>query len=332
MKKLKVILPVAGIGKRLRPHTLNKPKVLLKVAGKPIIGHILEGISDIAVEEIIFIVGYRGEQIESYVKENFSLKSRFINQEKQMGLGHAIYLTREYVESSDDLLILLGDTIFDTDMRRIIKSEESLIGVREVKNPSRFGVVKLDNNRITGFVEKPDRFVSNLAIVGIYFFKEPLMLFEALEEIIEEDIKTKGEYQLTDALQKIVDRKLRIGVYPVEGWFDCGKPETLLSTNRYLLEKYSERIEREDSKIFNPVYIGKDTLLEGSVVGPYAAIGDGCEIIDSKIENSIIDSNSTVKKCLLKNSIVGKNTFIKGKFDCLNVGDFSTVSTSEIRK
>jgi glucose-1-phosphate thymidylyltransferase len=332
MKKLKLVLPVAGVGRRLRPHTLNTPKVLLKVAGKPILGHILDGITNTGVDEIIFIVGYRGEQIESYVKDNFSLKTRFIKQEEQLGLGHAIYLTGEYVEPSDDLLVLLGDTIFDTDMEKIIKSEKSLIGVKEVENPSRFGVVKLKDGRITGFVEKPDSFVSNLAIVGIYFFKEPPVLFKALQEIIEEGMKTKGEYQLTDALQKVVATNRDIGVYPVEGWFDCGEPETLLSTNRYLLEKHQGKTESEESKVLNPVYIGKNSVLERSIVGPYSSIGDGCKIVDSIVENSIIDNNSAIERCLLKDSIIGKNSFIKCKFHSLNVGDFTTIVDDEISK
>ncbi|MBA7599494.1 Bifunctional protein GlmU [subsurface metagenome] len=325
MKGLKVILPVAGSGTRLRPHTHTRPKVLLGVAGKPILGHIMEEIIKLPVSEVIFIVGHLGKQIESYITSNFRVKTRFIFQKEQKGLGHAIYLTKEFIESDDDLIIILGDTIFEVNLNDIIKSKMSIIGVKEVENPSRFGVVQLKDGKVKGFVEKPEKFISNLAIVGIYFIKQPKELLNGLEEIIKNGLQTRGEFQLTDGLQSLVEKGHEIGIFPVEGWFDCGKPETLLATNQHLLEKYHKEVTIKGSFIIPPVLIGKDVKIKRSIIGPYVSIEAGCRIDDSIIKNSIIYSNSSVSMSILFDSIIGEFVTVKGSLQSLNAGDFPQI-------
>ncbi len=325
MKGLKVILPVAGSGTRLRPLTLTIPKVLLRVAGKPILAHIIEKIIDLPLNEVIFIVGHLGEQIEEYVKDNFRFRTRFIYQKEQLGLGHAIYLTKDFVEPDDDLLILLGDTIFETSLSEVVKSEKSLIAVKEMENPSRFGVVQLDGAKVVGFVEKPEKFVSNLAIVGIYFIKGSDIFLQGLEENIKNDIKTKGEFQLTDGLQSLVGKGAEIGIFPVEGWCDCGKPETLLATNQYLLEKYHIKKKIGGSLIIPPVLIEKDTIIKSSIVGPYVSVAEGCKIIDSIVKNSILNTNASIRTSILVDSIIGESAIVKDGLKSQKGGNFCQI-------
>jgi glucose-1-phosphate thymidylyltransferase len=313
MGTVKAILPVAGIGTRLRPHTISKPKVLLEVAGKPILGYIMEEISHLPIEEVIFIIGNMGDQIKKYISENFNIKTRFVLQKEQQGLGHAIYLAYDQIKPEDDILIVLGDTIFDTDLKEVIQSTRSRIGVKEVENPKRFGVVTLENDRITGFVEKPDTPVSNLAIVGIYFIKNSKELFSALEEIIKNKKRTKGEFQLTDALQRLVETGHDFGVFPVQGWFDCGKQETLLSTNQYLLNKYSREISIEGSIIIPPVHIGLETTVSSSIIGPYVSVGDHCTIKRSILRNSIIYSNTAISSSILTDTLTAESSTLQGE-------------------
>ena len=323
MKDLKVVLPVAGSGTRLRPHTFTKPKVLLEVAGKPILGYIMEEIINLPISEVIFIVGHFSDQIESYIKSNFNVKSSFIVQKEQQGLGHAIYLTKDYFKPDDEMLIILGDTIFEVNLNEIIKSRISLVGVKEIENPSRFGVVKLEKEKVTGFVEKPKEFVSNLAIVGIYYIKQPHELLNGLEEIIQKGIQRKGEFQLTDGLQSLVEKGYKIDIFPVKGWFDCGKPEALLTTNQHLLEKYYKELKKEDSLIIPPVFIGEDAVVKRSIIGPHVSVGAFCRIEDSVVKNSILYTKSSVLMSILSDSIIGESAIIKGVFQSLNVGDFS---------
>ncbi len=233
MKTIKAILPVAGTGTRLRPHTLTRPKVLLPIAGKPMLQHIVDELIPYDIDEYIYIIGHHGKQISEFVTRTYPVTSRFVEQKERLGLGHAISLAKDHIKPGDDLLIILGDTIFELDLSKVIQSNRSLIGIKEVKNPERFGIVQLENETVKRFIEKPTRFVGNLAIVGIYYINNAALLMDALGHIIERGVKTKGEYQLTDALQYMVKEGHDFGVIPIEGWFDCGKPETLLATNRH---------------------------------------------------------------------------------------------------
>jgi glucose-1-phosphate thymidylyltransferase len=231
---MRAIIPVAGVGSRLRPHTYTLPKVLLNVAGKPIIGHILDKVIDEGFDEATIVVGYLGDKIREYILSNYTMKVDFIEQEERKGLAHSIYLSREKL-STEPVLIILGDTIFDVELKAVVNGKFTSVGVKHVDDPRRFGVAETKDGFVTHLVEKPEHPTSNLAIVGLYWIRNPQLLNECVSELITKDIKTKGEYQLTDALELMVKRGERIGTFTVDGWYDCGKPDTLLATNRHLL-------------------------------------------------------------------------------------------------
>ena len=234
---MKAIIPVAGIGTRLRPHTHTAPKALIQVAGKPILGHILDELKPIGISEVVLVTGYMGDRVKDYVEEAHNdLDATYVDQEERKGLGHAIYLTADSIDD-EPVLIVLGDTIVTADFSSFVGGERTLIGVKEVDDPSRFGIVEVEDGEVKSLVEKPDVPSSNLAIVGLYYVVNTPLLFECLRRVIDEDIKTKGEYQLTDALILMLERGEKMGTFAVEGWHDCGLPETLLATNRYLLER-----------------------------------------------------------------------------------------------
>jgi glucose-1-phosphate thymidylyltransferase len=328
---MKAIIPVAGEGTRLRPHTHTTPKVLVHVAGKPILGHILEKLTAVGVDEVVLVVGYRGQQVTDYVTEEYNLKVHVVRQEKLLGLGHAIYLAREYL-SGGPALIVLGDTIFECSFEGVLDSGNCSIGVKEVEDPRRFGVVVLENGWITDLVEKPDPPPSNLAIVGLYYIQDTLILRHALEKLIlEQDRRTKGEYQLTDALQIMLGQGLKMTTFPVDGWYDCGKPETLLETNRALLKKKQRPVKAEGSIIREPVHIADGVTLVDSIIGPYVSIAEGSHIEQSIIEDSIINRNSVVRRAALKGSLLGDSSLVEGTFQSLNIGDSAQIWFGEPR-
>ncbi|MCA9424863.1 MAG: NTP transferase domain-containing protein [Candidatus Omnitrophica bacterium] len=322
---MKAIIPVAGEGTRLRPHTYTLPKVMVQVAGKPILGHIIEQLMEDGIDELVLIVGYRGDQIREYVSEAFDLKIHVIPQEKRLGLGHAIYLAKDYMDESPSLIVL-GDTIFDCSFKGVFSGGKTSIGVREVEDPRRFGVVKLENELIKEFVEKPDVPPSNLAIVGLYFIQNSKKLADALETlIVEQDKTTKGEYQLTDALQIMLEEGEEMTTFPVTNWFDCGKPETVLATNRSLLQKKSKSVVAPGCIIREPVYIAENVKLVDSILGPNASIAEGSVIEESIVQDSIVNRNSTVKGALLRGSLLGENSLVEGTFQSLNLGDSAQI-------
>jgi glucose-1-phosphate thymidylyltransferase len=323
---MKAIIPVAGIGTRLRPHTHTIPKALVPVAGKPIVGHILEELAPLGVKEIVLVTGYMGDRVKDYVAESFpDLDVCCVDQEERLGLGHAIYLTKECVEDGP-VLIVLGDTVVTADYSAFVGGGRTLIGVKEVDDPQRFGVVEVREGRVKGLVEKPDVPPSNLAIVGLYYIANSPLLFECLTEIVEKDIRTKGEYQLTDALKLMLERGENMGVYPVDGWHDCGRPETLLDTNRVLLERSGGNGKGIDgSIILPPVSIDPTAVIESSVVGPYVSVAAGATIRDSVVRDSILSSGAVVEMSLLSRSLIGEGAVVRGHFQRLNVGDSSEI-------
>ncbi|NMB46994.1 MAG: NTP transferase domain-containing protein, partial [Firmicutes bacterium] len=223
---MKAILPVAGVGSRLRPQTHTVPKALVHVAGKPILGHILDSLQPTGIDEVVLVVGYLGEKIVDYVKSTYDLRVQVVEQEERLGLGHAIFLTRECIQADEPVLIVLGDTIVQADLRSVLQRRTTAIGVREVDHPSNFGVVQLEGNRITKLIEKPKEPPTNLAVVGVYYIENSDLLFRSLAGIIEEDIRMGGEFQLTDGLQRMIDHGEPMEVFNVEDWLDCGNPET----------------------------------------------------------------------------------------------------------
>lgn len=323
------IIPVAGIGTRLRPFTHTLPKVLVNVAGKPILGHILDSLVAQGVTSATIITGYKGDLVEDYVRTTYTLNVTFVEQEEMLGLGHAIWIARESLHD-EPVLIILGDTVFDVDLNVLKTSQFSSLGVKFVDDPRRFGVVLEEGGFVSRLVEKPETLVSNLAIVGLYFIRRPAELRSALETLISKDMQSKGEFQLTDALQLMVDAGEKFTTFSVDGWYDCGKPETLLQTNRFLLTKRSSMPTAPQGCVFvPPVHVDPSAIIEHSVVGPYASVSKGAVVRNSIVRDSIICDNATVADIALDQSIIGENAEVTGRFSSINIGDASIVRLSQ---
>jgi len=328
---MKVIIPLAGFGKRLRPHTYSKPKPLLNVAGKAVLGHVLDKLHGLDIEEIIFIVGYLGKQIEEYVTANYDFPARYVEQKELLGQAHAVWLAREHVR--DDMLILFVDTIFEADLTALRDlSSDGVIYCKEVDDPRRFGVVTLDDEGfITRFVEKPREPISNLAVIGLYYLRDGPALMKAIDEQIKRKLQKNGEYFLADALQILVDQGKRFNAWTVEVWEDCGTPAAVLHTNRYLLEHghgNAKLVETVNSVIIPPVHIAPTAHVENSVVGPYVTIGERAVVRHSIIRDSIIDAGAIIEDAMLDQSLVGKEALVRERFRRFNVGDSSAVDFS----
>ena len=321
---MKAIIPAAGIGSRLRPHTHTAPKALLHVAGKPILGHIIDELIAYDIRDIVFIIGFLGEKIIEYVTENYNIKASFIEQKELKGLGWAIYLANEHI-TDEPVLIVLGDTILDLNLEDVIKNDNDAIGTRIVEDPRRFGIAEIKDGFISRLVEKPDKPASNLALVGVYYIKSTGLFKKSLKELIENNITTRGEYQLTDALSLMIKHDCKITTFNVDGWYDCGKKETLLETNRYLLSQIKTIDKNPNAIIIPPVYISSSAKVVNSVIGPYVSIADNAVIESSVIKDSIISSSAEVKHCLLESSLVGNNSLYVGHYHKINLGDSSEI-------
>jgi glucose-1-phosphate thymidylyltransferase len=298
---------------------------MLNVGGKPIIGHIVDKLIQEGINKATFIIGYMGEKIVDYIKNEYPLvDARFVEQEELLGLGHAVYVALKD-DVDNEIFIILGDTIFDFDLKKGFEKNTTALGVKQVEDPSRFGVAVCENDTIVKLIEKPQTPVSKLALVGLYYIKNTSLLKECLTELIEKNIRTRGEYQLTDALQLMIDKGEIIKTFDVEGWYDCGKPETLLETNRFLLSKNGTHKKFDNVVVIEPVYIDDKAEVINSVIGPYTTISKGCKITDSIIRNSIISEGALIDKSMLENSIIGSNAIVKGNFKKLNTGDSSEI-------
>ncbi len=322
---MRAIIPVAGYGTRLRPHTYSLPKVLLNVAGKPILGHILDTLQARNINDATIVIGYMGDMIREFVETNYSMNVEFIQQDQPLGLGHSIWCARSTF-GSDPVFIILGDTIFDVDLEPVLQSKYSMLGVKEVEDPRRFGVVESINGRVRKLIEKPEHPTSHMAIVGLYHIMNSALLSECLDELVTKDIRTRNEYQLTDALQMMIDRGEEFRTFSVDGWFDCGKPETMLETNRHLLQKNSFAQSIDGSVIIPPVFIAPDAVVERSVIGPNTTVAAGASVKDAHIRNSIVSNGASVSGSLLEDSIIGNNAVVRGTFKRLNVGDSSEIN------
>ncbi len=334
---MKVILPVAGIGSRLRPHTLFLPKALLPVGGSNILGHILDSLDGLPITELLLVTGYKGELIEEYMARRKVEKAalcdvpvRFVPQPKPRGLGEAIHLCTPYLTGNEPVLIILGDTLFKADLAEICASESSLLCTREVENPERFGVVVQDESgKIVKLVEKPTEFVSNQAIVGIYWIRESQVLKESLQEILKRNIRTSGEFQLTDALARMLEKGVEFRTAAIEQWLDCGKPETLLETNSALLKLQTRNCSPAliNCKLVPPYFIGENVRLTNCTIGPNVSLFANVEASDSKITNSVIGEGSHITASKLKNSILGRQCTVINQNTSLNLGDYSEAGT-----
>ncbi len=318
---MKVIIPVAGEGTRLRPHTLTRPKPLLDCAGKTIIDHVLKPLESVVVDELIFVIGFLGKQIEEYVLENYGYKCRFVKQKKLLGLGYALNLAMKGMENSE-LLIILGDTIVDCDFKSFTVSGDYVLGLRQVDDPHRFGIAELNGDRIIGLEEKPGDPKSNLALIGLYYFKESNLLKETLQKHIDSGKLTSGEIQFTDALQGMLSNGIEFAPYELHQWYDCGTRKTLLETNKVYLESSAmTNINLPGTEIVPPVYISKTAQVSNSKIGPNVSIGEKVIVENSELSNSIISDEAKIKNSKLHNSIIGRKALVENVEQELDIGD-----------
>ena len=331
---MKIIIPVAGIGSKLRPHTHTQPKALVPVAGKPILSHIVDYLIEGGYKEFIFIVGYLGDKIEEYVKSKYPhLKSSFVIQEPREGTGQAVWMAKDLIHDGDELLIVLGDTIIDYDLHSIVSSPCSSLGIKKVDDPRQFGVAELDSKGyIKKLEEKPLIPKSNLALVGIYFIKNGFLLMEALDHIIKNDLRHNDEFNLTMGIQRMIQSGIEFSTFQVGNWFDCGGKTNLLETNATLLS-YDKNISNKEYNysntiIIHPVSIAPNCDISDSIIGPNVSIGDNTIIRHSILSNSIIGSYSQLESAILHESVIGSDAYLKGLSQSLNIGDSTEIDFS----
>lgn len=327
---MKAIIPVAGMGTRLRPHTHTQPKALMHVAGKPILAHILDELVAIGVDEVVLVVGYLGEMIEAYAKEQYGrLRLHFVTQAEPLGNGHAVFVAREHLDGTP-VLILFGDTIIKGDLAGLVSSPTALAGVKEVEDPRRLGVVELNaDGRVRRLLEKPSHPPTNLALVGAYFIIDSRALRVALERLVEGNRRARGEFWLADGLQLMLDAGVDMGTFPIEHWYDCGTLDALLTANRALLEATPPPLAQTRRAIMiPPSFVSPTAIVEDSVIGPYVSIAEGARVIGSMLKDSIVNANASVEGALLEHSIVGEHALVRGRPGRINVGDSSVIELS----
>ena len=330
---MNVIILLAGYGTRLRPHTFTKPKPLIMVAGKPVLGHILDGMANVQINKVTFVVGYLGDQFEPYVKRTYpQLNAEYIVQKEANGQASAVLLARDAV--SGPTVVIFGDTVTDADLSKLSSAEgDGVLYVREVEDPRRFGVVQLkQDGYVQRIIEKPDTMENRLALIGAYYVKDAAKLMDACQELIDRDIKIKGEYYFADALNLMIEHGARFRTERAEVWLDCGKPDAVLDTNRYLLAHgmdNSKDWRNGNSVIVPPVNIHPSAKIESSVIGPNASIGENCHIVSSIIRESIVDSGAQVIDHVMSHSLIGRDAILNGRPRKFNVGDSSVVGFDE---
>jgi glucose-1-phosphate thymidylyltransferase len=327
---MKAIIPVAGAGTKLRPHTYTQPKALIPLAGKTILSIIVDQLKEVGVTDFIFIIGYLGEKIKDYVQVNYpELNTHFITQNERQGTGHAIEITKEIV-GNDELIIVLGDTIAEYDLKYMIEAPYSILAVKKVDDPRNFGVAEIgEDGIITKLVEKPAIPKSNMAIVGVYKIKETEILFHCLNKIHDRKERSYDDFNLTDALDCMIQNGAIFHSLKVENWFDCGQKDSLLASNAILLKKFGDNIAescvQKNTIIIPPVSIGNGCIIKNSVIGPNVAIGENTSISHAIIKDSIIGAYSNLFEIVLNNSLIGSDAEVKGVSRNLNIGDNTAI-------
>jgi glucose-1-phosphate thymidylyltransferase len=327
---MKAIIPVAGAGTKLRPHTYTQPKALIPLAGKTILSIIVDQLHEAGIKDFIFIIGYLGEKIQDYVEKKYpGLNCHFVHQNERFGIGHAINLTRELV-GTDEVMIVLGDTIADYNVKEIIDSPVSMLGIKKVDDPRDFGVAEIeDDGLVSRVVEKPAIPKSNMALVGVYKIKETGFMFSCLENLMVANARGYEEFTLTDALECMMQRGATFKSFKVTNWFDCGKKETLLESNATLLKKFggnvSEEHDFENTIIIPPVSIAEGCDIKNSVIGPNVTIGENTSINYTIMKDSIIGSYSNLFEVVLDNSLIGSDAEVRGESRNLNIGDNTAI-------
>ena len=335
---MKIIVPMAGIGSRLRPHTLTTPKPLTLIAGKPIVQRLVEDIAGVVnqeIEEIAFIIGpvakgFPGDTEERLLKiaTDLNTKGSVYVQEQALGTAHAIQCAKDALDGP--CVVAFADTLFKADFT-LDQNADGAIWVKQVDDPSAFGVVKLKDGYITDFVEKPTEFVSDLAIIGIYYFKEGSVVRDEIQYLLDNDIKEKGEYQLTNVLETMKQKGHKFVPGKVNEWMDCGNKNVTVATNSKVLElaykdgksMVSKDVSQENSTIIEPCYIGKNVALKNTTIGPYVSLGENSIVENSTIKNSLIQSNVQISNAILDNAMIGHHSKYDGNFTSVSIGDYT---------
>ncbi|MFK7923199.1 MAG: sugar phosphate nucleotidyltransferase [Bacteroidia bacterium] len=331
---MKAVIPVAGVGTKLRPHTHTQPKPLIPVAGKPILGHIIDNLIRAGVQKQIFIIGYLREKVQAYVEENYAgkIEMEFVIQEPRKGLGHALWMCREHIQEEEEILVVLGDTIFGKDTDKVLAMEGSVLAVQEVDRPGEFGVAVLDKEaHVRKLTEKPSIPTSNLALVGMYKINQISILIEILDKRVMQGIREEDEYPLTEALQSMVERGIKLRTLAVNDWFDCGRSESLLQANRILLAREDNlpSYDFPNSVIIPPVWISEGCVIENSIVGPFVAIAENTHLKNSIVTDSILGAYARLDSITLNKSVIGNDTLLRGKANSINIGDNTEIDFSD---
>jgi len=338
---MKIIVPMAGIGSRLRPHTLTTPKPLTVIAGKSIVQRLVEDITSVVdqpIEEIAFIIGpaakgFPADTKDKLIKiaENLGAKGSVYVQEEALGTAHAIYCAKESLGGS--CVVAFADTLFKADFT-LDANADGAIWVKQVEDPSAFGVVKLKDGFITDFVEKPKEFVSDLAIIGIYYFKDADKLLEEINYLIDNDIRPSGEYQLTEALEALKQKGAKFIPGKVSTWMDCGKKDPTVDTNKLVLgfeqadgnNLVSEDVVLENAEIIQPCYVGKNVVLKNTKIGPFVSIGENSVVENSTITNSLIQTNVHISNANLDNAMIGNHAKYNANYTSVSIGDYTELT------
>ncbi len=336
---MKIIVPMAGMGKRMRPHTLTIPKPLIPIAGKPIVHRLVEDIASVVqqpIEEVGFVIGRSfGKEVElslQKVAESIGAKGSIFYQDEALGTAHALYCAKDMLEGN--VIVAYADTLFKANFT-LDAEKDGIVWVQKVQDPSAFGVVRVDDrNVITGFVEKPTTFVSDLAIIGIYYFRDGAFLKQELQYLIDNNITNAGEYQLTNVLDNMKSKGSQFVPGQVEEWLDCGNKDATVHTNQRYLEYIKDNLTppassgSENSVIIPPVYIGENVKISNSVIGPYVSVGDNTTISNSRIRNTIVQTNTLVDNANLEDSMLGNFVTLKLSSSNFSIGDYNSVVES----
>ncbi|MCB9081901.1 MAG: NTP transferase domain-containing protein [Lewinellaceae bacterium] len=331
---MKAIIPVAGAGTRLRPLTYTQPKPLIPVAGKPILSFIIDQLIGIGIRDFVFVIGYLGEKIRHYVEQAYpELNIDFVDQEERLGSAHAVWTAREFIRDADEVIIFFGDVIIDMDFQLVSREPTSCLGVKKVLDPREYGVVEYgEDGMVCRVVEKPRIPKSNMAMVGFYKIKEVSELVEALEFNVAHNIRTDGEFPLTDALMRMIERGVQFSTVNVDNWFNCGKKDVLLDTNAILLDREGYASVNvppfDNSIIIHPVSIGTQCQITNSIIGPHVTIGNNVRINNAIVKDSIIGNYASIKEIILQRSVVGNDVAITGLRQSLNIGDNTEIDFS----
>lgn len=331
-----LIIPMAGKGKRMRPHTLTTPKPLMPIVGKPIVARLMEEIQaacPLSIDTIGFVVNELEPDTQAQLTElaqDLGAQAQFYLQHDALGTAHAVLCAATLLQGP--VIVAFADTLFKSQFT-LDKNQESVIWVKKVQDPSAFGVTQLDDQgKVTAFVEKPEKFVSDLAIIGIYYFQEGAQLHQALQSLVEQGIQRNGEYELTAALEAMKQKGVRFATQTVEEWLDCGNKDATLYTNQRFLtflqdnkDLVAPTARLENSVLIPPVYVGEEVVLKNTVLGPHVSVGSHTRISDTRMQNSIVQTHSTIENTIVKDSIIGNHVYFSGNSAAVNIGDYTTI-------